>query len=62
MNEKEIKELCSKLKLPTHYTYISRYILNKDDIQTKQELDILVSEGIIVKHPSFEDYYLNNEQ
>lgn len=61
MNEKEIKKLCAKLKLPTHYTYISRYILNKDDNQTRKELDLLVSEGIIVKHPSFEDYYLSNK-
>lgn len=60
MSKKEIKKLCSKLKLPTHYTYIAKYILNKDYQETKIELDKLVSQGFIIKHTSFEDYYVNN--
>jgi len=47
MDKRQIKALMDKLRQPIHISYISRYILKKDIDETKQQLDILISEGYI---------------
>jgi hypothetical protein len=47
MDKRQIKSLMDKLRQPIHISYISRYILKKDIDETKQQLDILISEGYI---------------
>ena len=47
MDKRQIKTLMDKLRQPIHINYISKYILKKDMDETKQQLDILISEGYI---------------
>jgi hypothetical protein len=47
MDKRQIKSLMDKLRQPIHISYISKYILKKDMDETKQQLDILISEGYI---------------
>ena len=56
--EKEIKLLESKLRQPIHINYISKYILKKDMDETKQQLDILISEGYIKESSLSEGFYV----
>ena len=55
--EKEIKLLESKLRLPIHINYISEHILKKDLEETRNILNILISEGRIVESEVSKDYY-----
>jgi hypothetical protein len=55
--EKEIKLLESKLRQPIHITYISEHILKKDLEETRNILNILISEGRIVESEVSKDYY-----
>lgn len=54
---KEIKHLVDKLILPTHYTYISRYILETTENETLELLNELKIKGVIKEH-SFKGYYV----
>ncbi len=44
-----------KLRLPIHISYISKYILNKPEWETKEILNQAIEEGIIeeVKHKGY---------
>jgi hypothetical protein len=55
--EKEIKLLESKLRQPIHITYISEHILKKDLDETRNILNILISEGRIVESEVSKGYY-----
>jgi hypothetical protein len=58
MDEKQIKALMDKLRQPIHITYISKYILKRSDEETKEQLDILISEGHIKESNLAEGYYV----
>lgn len=55
--EKTLKLLQSKLRLPIHINYISEYILKKDLKETREILNILISEGSVVESEVSKDYY-----
>ena len=58
MDKRQIKALMDKLRQPIHISYISRYILKKDIDETKQQLDILISEGYIKESNLSEGFYV----
>lgn len=58
MDKRQIKSLMDKLRQPIHISYISKYILKLDEVNTKQQLDILISEGYIKKSPLSDGYYV----
>jgi hypothetical protein len=58
MDKRQIKALMDKLRQPIHITYISKYILKKDIDETKQQLDILISEGLIKESNLADGYYV----
>jgi hypothetical protein len=58
MDKKQIKSLMDKLRQPIHITYISKYILKKNMDETKEQLDILISEGHIKESNLAEGYYV----
>jgi hypothetical protein len=58
MDKRQIKSLMDKLRQPIHINYISRYILKKDMDETKQQLDMLISEGYIKESSLSEGFYV----
>jgi len=58
MDKRQIKSLMDKLRQPIHINYISKYILKKDMDETKQQLDILISEGYIKESSLSQGYYV----
>lgn len=58
MEKKQLKALMDKLRQPIHITYISKYILKKSEEDTKKELDVLISEGLIKESNISEGYYV----
>jgi hypothetical protein len=58
MDKRQIKSLMDKLRQPIHISYISNYILKKDMDETKQQLDILISEGYIKESNLSEGFYV----
>ena len=58
MDKRQIKTLMDKLRQPIHINYISKYILKKDMDETKQQLDILISEGYIKESKLSSGYYV----
>lgn len=58
MDKRQIKSLMDKLRQPIHINYISKYILKKDIDETKQQLDILISEGYVKQSNISEGYYV----
>lgn len=58
MDKRQIKSLMDKLRQPIHINYISKYILKKDMDETKQQLDILISEGYVKQSNISEGYYV----
>lgn len=58
MDKKQLKELVNKLRRPIHISYISQYILKKSEEETKQQLDILISEGLIKESDLASGYYV----
>jgi len=58
MDKKQIKSLMDKLRQPIHISYISKYILKRSDEETKEQLDILISEGLIKESNIADGYYV----
>jgi hypothetical protein len=58
MDKRQIKSLMDKLRQPIHINYISKYILKKNMDETKQQLDILISEGYIKESSLSEGFYV----
>jgi hypothetical protein len=58
MNKRQIKLLMDKLRQPIHISYISKYILKLDEVNTKQKLDILISEGYVKESILSDGYYV----
>ena len=58
MVKRQIIALMDKLRQPIHISYISRYILKKDMDETKQQLDILISEGYIKESNLSQGFYV----
>jgi len=58
MDKKQIKVLMDKLRQPIHISYISKYILKKDMDETKQQLEVLISEGYIKESSVSGGYYV----
>jgi hypothetical protein len=58
MDKRQIKSLMDKLRQPIHINYISKYILKKDIDETKQQLEILISEGYIKESNLSEGFYV----
>lgn len=51
------KNLINKLNLPTHYSYISKYILETNIEETLKILNKLKEKNLIKEH-SFKGYYV----
>jgi len=58
MDKRQIKTLIDKLRQPIHISYISKYILKKDMDETKQQLEVLISEGYIKESSVSVGYYV----
>jgi hypothetical protein len=58
MDKRQIKSLMDKLRQPIHINYISKYILKKNMDETKQQLDILISEGYIKESNLSDGFYV----
>jgi len=58
MDKKQIKSLTDKLRQPIHISYISKYILKLDEEKTKEQLDMLISEGFIKESNLADGYYV----
>ena len=58
MDKKQIKSLTDKLRQPIHISYISKYILKLNEEKTKEQLDILISEGFIKESNLAKGYYV----
>jgi hypothetical protein len=58
MDKRQIKSLMDKLRQPIHISYISKYILKRSDEETKEQLDILISEGLIKESNLADGYYV----
>ena len=58
MDKRQIKTLIDKLRQPIHISYISKYILKKDMDETKQQLEVLISEGYIKESSVSGGYYV----
>jgi hypothetical protein len=58
MEKRQIKSLMDKLRQPIHINYISKYILKKNMDETKQQLEILISEGYIKESKLSQGYYV----
>ena len=58
MDKKQIKSLTNKLRQPIHISYISKYILKLDEEKTKEQLDMLISEGFIKESNLADGYYV----
>lgn len=58
MDKRQIKSLMDKLRQPIHISYISKYILKLDEVETKKQLDTLISEGYIKQSNISEGYYV----
>ena len=50
--------LIKHLKLPTHITYISQYITKEDMKTTKEQLERLITENLIVES-QYPGYYVD---
>jgi hypothetical protein len=58
MENKVIKELLSKLQRPIHISFISQYIIKKSEDETREILNELINQGIIVESKFGVDYYV----
>jgi hypothetical protein len=58
MDKRQIKSLMDKLRQPIHISYISKYILKLDEVETKKQLDMLISEGYIKESNLSQGYYV----
>ena len=58
MDKRQIKALMDKLRQPIHISYISKYILKLDEVETKKQLDMLISEGYIKESNLSQGYYV----
>jgi hypothetical protein len=58
MDKRQIKSLMDKLRQPIHISYISKYILKRSDEETKEQLEILISEGLIKESNIADGYYV----
>jgi hypothetical protein len=58
MEEKVIKLLLSKLQRPIHISFISEYILKKSEEETRQILNHLVENNMVVESYMGIDYYV----
>lgn len=57
MTPKQEKEFLNKLQQPIHISYISKYLLKKDMMETKQILQRYIDEGIIEESKMGKEYY-----
>lgn len=62
MEDKTLKSLLSKLRQPVHISYISKYILKKDERETELELNKLMEEGLIEESHMSKGYYVVKNQ
>jgi hypothetical protein len=58
MDKRQIKSLMDKLRQPIHISYISKYILKLDEVETKKQLDMLISENYIKESEISNGYYV----
>ena len=58
MDKRQIKSLMDKLRQPIHISYISKYILKLNEVETKKQLDMLMSEGYVKESNISEGYYV----
>ena len=62
MEDKTLKSLLSKLRQPVHISYISKYILKKEERETELELNKLMEEGMIEESHMSKGYYVVKNQ
>lgn len=58
MNEHYEKLLLSKLRMPVHIDYISKYILKTDMLETREILARLIEEDVVQESSIAKDYYV----
>lgn len=58
MDKRQIKSLMDKLRQPIHISYISKYILKMDEVETKKQLDVLISESYVKESNISKGYYV----
>ena len=62
MTNQEKEKLLAKLRQPIHIGYISQYLLKLPMEETKQEIDKLISEGLIEESKYAKEYYVIKNQ
>ena len=62
MEDKTLKSLLSKLRQHVHISYISKYILKKEERETELELNKLMEEGMIEESHMSKGYYVVKNQ
>jgi len=62
MTNQEKEKLLAKLRQPIHIGYISQYLLKLPMEETQQEIDKLISEGLIEESKYAKKYYVIKNQ
>jgi hypothetical protein len=62
MTNQEKEKLLAKLRQPIHIGYISQYLLKLPMDETQQEIDKLISEGLIEESKYAKEYYVIKNQ
>jgi len=58
----EIQKMILKLRIPIHISYISEHILKKDILETKEIIDELVYDEVIIESSYGKGYYVINSE
>lgn len=58
MDTKQKKLLLSKLRQPIHISYIAKYILNENELTTKEILIQLIDENVVEESKYAKEYYV----
>ena len=62
MTNQEKEKLLAKLRQPIHIGYISQYLLKLPLVETKKEIDNLISEGLVEESEYAKEYYVIKNQ
>jgi hypothetical protein len=62
MTNQEKEKLLAKLRQPIHIGYISQYLLKLPMEETQQEIDKLISEGLVEESKYAKKYYVIKNQ
>lgn len=51
-------KVLSKLTIPTHISYIAKYLMKTNKEEAKQKIDEYVRDGVLVESTMAKDYYV----